>query len=256
MDMHMEVGAGSGAELAALAEQAFVFGYPLVLLGVAPTTPQRFVPAAEPGLSTAWLDVSREPLVLSLPNTRGKPYALTMVSAWAEVFGEVNDAATGGRRSAFAVVGPNWKGKVPAGPIAMSAPTEIVRIVARTEEDVGSFWLMPLSAWGKEAKRAEPARSTGAAVSAVEAVRAMNGLTFFSRLGQLLVGNPPPPGAEPMVAVLEAMGMKSGKPFRPDAPARAALDEGVQRGWARVMDEPRARTAVEIAEGRWIPPTR
>src|SRR5262245_5107573 len=89
-----------------LATQAYLFAYPLVLMErtrlAAPNRPvNEFVHApAYPGpdartvvrpnvdtlYSTAWLDLSREPVVMTVPDTAGRYYLVQMLDAWTETF--------------------------------------------------------------------------------------------------------------------------------------------------------------------------
>src|SRR5690242_20220433 len=102
--------ATGAAEIARLAAEAFVFAYPLVLMDVvrevatstaAPNGAQAPVnqfahlrafadttrvhgvlPTADTLYSIAWLDLSRQPIVMSLPEIRERYYSLQLLDAW------------------------------------------------------------------------------------------------------------------------------------------------------------------------------
>ena len=65
--------------------------------------------------SSAFLDISVEPLVLSVPDTNGRYYLLPMLDAWTNVFATPGARTTGTQAKTFVVTGPDWTGKLPAG---------------------------------------------------------------------------------------------------------------------------------------------
>src|SRR5262245_37771189 len=54
--------------------------------------------------SPVWLDVSREPIVLSVPDTQGRYYLLPMLDMWTDVFSVVGSRTTGTKAGNFAIV--------------------------------------------------------------------------------------------------------------------------------------------------------
>lgn len=152
-------------EAAQLAEEAYIYGYPLVLMEMTrrvmthaavpdPTTrkapvgqfvhlSQALTPAlrgvVSPNVDTlyslAWLDLSAGPMVLSVPDTHGRYYLLPMLDAWTNVFAAPGSRTTGTGEGEFVVVGPRWHGTLPRGLKQISAPTNTVWIVGRTLVD-------------------------------------------------------------------------------------------------------------------------
>ena len=110
--------------------------------------------------SWAWLDLSQEPMVLSLPDTHGRYYMMPMLDAWTNVFASPGTRTTGNKAGHFAVTGPGWKGALPKGVKEIKAPTNTVWIIGRTQtngpEDYAAvhtlqkqYTLIPLSVYGK-----------------------------------------------------------------------------------------------------------
>ena len=56
--------------------------------------------------SSAWLDLGHGPIVLTVPDTHGRFYALSMVDLWTNVFAAVGARTTGTEAGAYAIAGP------------------------------------------------------------------------------------------------------------------------------------------------------
>jgi hypothetical protein len=120
--------------------------------------------------SMAWLDLAKEPLILSVPDEGDRYYTMEMASLDSDNFAYVGTRTTGNRAGLYAIVGPNWKGALPEGVKALPASrTPYAVIFGRTlvygPEDIANvnklqaqYVLTPLSKFGK----------TGAAPSAAD----------------------------------------------------------------------------------------
>jgi hypothetical protein len=109
--------------------------------------------------SFAWLDVSKEPIILSVPDTSGRYYLIPMLDMWTDVFAVPGTRTTEGKAGNFAIVAPHWQGDLPKGVELIRAPTQVVWVMGRTQtngpkdyENVhkvqDSYLLTPLSKWG------------------------------------------------------------------------------------------------------------
>jgi len=233
-----------------LSAEVFTYGYPLVLMDVtrevmsvkAPvntfghkrsfpdaTFTDVVSPNADTLYSTAWLDLSNEPMVLSVPDTGGRYYLMPILDAWTNVFASPGKRTTGTKRGVFAIVGPDWQGQLPRGVKEIRSPTNMAWLIGRIQtngkQDYAAvhrlqdqFHLVPLSAW-RRGSRTTPqsvprARLIDTETPPVEQVAAMDAQAFFSRLAGLLQANPPAPEDAPMVEKMQRMGIKAGEPFK------------------------------------------
>ncbi len=65
--------------------------------------------------SFAWLDLTKEPIIITVPDTDGRYYMLPMLDMWTDVFANPGKRSTGTKGDHFALVHPGWSGKLPNG---------------------------------------------------------------------------------------------------------------------------------------------
>lgn len=174
-------------ELSAIAVDAYVYLYPLVLMettrrvatnwledervGVAPMgvfAHSRSFPSAKfrtivrPNFDTlyssAWVDVEDEPYLVSLPEIRDRFFMLPLYDMWTDVFASPGTRTHGSGPITFALCSPGWHGTLPTDTVRIDAPTPTVWLLGRTEtrgvDDYATIHniqdqlrLAPLSTW-------------------------------------------------------------------------------------------------------------
>lgn len=65
--------------------------------------------------STAWLDLRHGPVILSMPDTKGRYYTAHIMDLTTETIANFGQRLNGTKAARFAVVGPGWKGALPRG---------------------------------------------------------------------------------------------------------------------------------------------
>ena len=59
--------------------------------------------------SAMYFDVSKEPMIFSVPDSGGRYYLLQMLDMWTDVFAAPGKRTTGTGAQTFAVTGPGWQ---------------------------------------------------------------------------------------------------------------------------------------------------
>jgi hypothetical protein len=235
--------------------QAYIYGYPLVTMEVTrrvmtnvekpegtrapmgqfvrmreyPSAEFRDVtaPNADTLYTTAWIDVGKEPWVLSLPDAHDRYYLFPMLDGWTNVFQVPGKRTTGTGPQIYAITGPGWKGKLPEGVKEYKSPTAIVWLLGRiyctgTPEDYAAVHkmqdeisLVPLSAYGKpytpSPGEVDPSIDMKTAVR--DQVDALTAEEYFTLLAQLMKENPPSAADKPLLEKMAKIGIVPGKPF-------------------------------------------
>ena len=201
----------------------------LVLMRQYPAVDDHLVtaPNADTLYTTGFIDVGKEPWVLTLPDTHGRYFLFPMLDGWTDVFQVPGKRTTGTGPQKYAITGPNWKGKLPADVKEHKSPTAMVWILGRiyctgTTEDYDAVHkiqdeisLVPLSAYGKPytapAGTVDPSIDMKTAIR--EQVNALSVDDYFNLLAKLMVDNPPLAADKPMLAKMAKIGIVPGKPF-------------------------------------------
>jgi hypothetical protein len=111
--------------------------------------------------SSIWLDLTEEPLVVSVPDTEGRYYLFPMLDMWTDVFASPGWRTTGTEAANYLVTPPGWTGAVPDGMPQIKAPTPYLWIIGRTKTDGPADYeavhkiqaeVSPLSRFGKPAE--------------------------------------------------------------------------------------------------------
>lgn len=154
--------ANDGMELQAVAREAWIYAFPMLMhyqtLGkhlldpnaaeyvggfnrfrhysqlYTPANREIVTPNNDTPYSWAWLDLRSEPQVLSVPAVdKGRYYTHQLVDQYTHNFGYVGVLSTGREAGDYLIAGPTWGGPIPSGIKAvLRSETEIVMILGRT----------------------------------------------------------------------------------------------------------------------------
>jgi len=242
-------------EIGEVATNAYIYAYPLILMELtrriatnvadtrqfskAPMDQFANVPAfpdatytdiVRPNVDTLyslmWFDVSKEPLLISVPDSGGRYYLLPMLDMWTDVFQSTGTRTTGTSAQLLAIAEPRWQGRLPAGAMLVHSPTAIGWIIGRTQTNgradydaVHKFQnglvATPLSQWSKSylppAGRINP--DWDMKTPPVDQVEKLSPAAYFSLFTELTKLNPPHANDYPILEQMRRIGIEPGKPF-------------------------------------------
>lgn len=215
--------------------------------------------------SSAWLDLTKEPMIVSTLDTGGRYFMLPMLDMWSDVFAVPGKRTSGTKAGSWAVVGPGWQGTLPQGVERIDAPTPYVWIIGRTQTNgpkdydavhkvQDGYTLSPLSAWGKPpvpvVPKIDPALDMKTPPK--EIVDTMTAGKYFAYGAELLAKNPAHVTDWSQLSRLKRIGIEAGKSFdlnKFDPAVRSALERAAADG-PKLMAE-KKDTIARVANG-WV----
>jgi hypothetical protein len=216
-------------------------------VGAFPTADMRVVvrPNFDTLYSSGWLDLTKEPMVVSAPDTGGRYYLLPMLDMWTDVFASPGWRTTGTQAANFLVTPPGWSGTVPDGFTEIKAPTPYVWIIGRTKTDgpadydavhkiQAGYTITPLSQWGKEPVAPEVKIDPSIDMKTPPKVQVdtMKADKFFAYAAELLKLHPPHITDQPIIARLARIRFEVGKDFD-----MSKADPAIQKGLASAPED-------------------
>jgi hypothetical protein len=283
----------SEEEATAIAREAYIYAYPLVLMemtrrfstnvadtqrfGRAPMNQFASVPAfpddkfkavvrpnADTLYSILWFDVSKEPMLVRVPDSGGRYYLMPMLDMWTDVFDSTGKRTTGTGEQVLAIAAPGWQGKLPANVTLVHSPTAIGWMIGRTQTNgkpdydaVHQFQAgvtaTPLSQWGKPyqapAGKINPDWDT--TTPPVVQVEKLDPAAYFALFTELTKLNPPHANDNAILSRMRRVGIEPGKRFSFDK-ATPEVQRALTEGSAAAQKEISARfRQVGVANAGW-----
>src|SRR5882762_11631179 len=210
--------------------------------------------------SIAWLHLTKEPLIVSVPDTSGRYFLLPMLDMWSDVFASPGWRTTGTQAQNFLVIPPGWRPdlrdrltedfKLPKDIQLIDAPTPYAFIAGRTKTDgpqdydavhkiQAGYKVTPLSQWGKapEAEQVKIDPTIDMKTPPKIQVDTMPAGKYFAYAAELMKLQPPHSTDEPIIAQMKRIGIEPGKSFdldKADPAVKKAL-ERVPQGAQELM---------------------
>lgn len=215
-------------------------------------------------------DVSREPLVVSVPAVdKNRYYVLQLWDVNGDTFGYIGSRTTGPGAGHYALVGPNWKGKLPAGVKRIDAPYNNFaywgRIGVNGPDDVKNanaiqdqLRLTPLSQFGKSKEQVPPdVKFSEQRVAYQTPADLPDGLEIYHKLANALKYSPPKPVQDAVVAdSLSQIGFKNGNTTFDYKSLSDAEKSGLAKAYQfglHVMDVNAQTVGTNVNGWRWSP---
>jgi hypothetical protein len=223
--------------------------------------------------SVAWLDLTEQPMIISIPDTAGRYYLLPVLDMWTDVFASPGWRTTGTGPQTYVLVAPGWRPdlrdriisdfKLPKETQILDAPTPWVWIIGRIQtngpEDYpavnkiqAGLKVTPLNQWGKEL---EPVRvkidpSVDMTTPPKIQVDTMSAEKYFTYAAELLRIHPPHITDQPILARMKRIGIEAGKDFdfnKLDPTVKKALEAVPQK--AQDLMQWKVPTLARVANG-------
>lgn len=223
--------------LQVLSQDAYIWGYPAVLMkqvreAMLAKSPQPekalnhffhsqslpetffknlFTTNSENLYSWAWLDLEKEPLLLTQPAIANRYFSVQFVDAYSNVFHVISNDNWDDKSAVFAITSPSWKGELPAGVVRLRATTNEVFVLAQTSlqetkrstTDISTVrklnqqWqFVALSSWKQGLRKELTQEVTPKEAFAINTNLALLGLHYFEELAAVVKKNPPPTSAD------------------------------------------------------------
>ncbi len=176
--------------------------------------------------SSAWLDLTTEPVILSMPAADDRYYLLPMLDMWTDVFAVPGWRTSGTGKQTYAIVPPGFSGSLPKDVERIDAPTPHVWVIGRIKTDGPDDYkavnaiqdgmsITPLSSWGKSIPPVQQNidASVDMKTPPLEAVNALTPEEYFARASQLLSTYKPHATDWSVLSRLQSVGFELGKKF-------------------------------------------
>lgn len=262
-----------------IAQEAFVYLYPLVLMDLTrqqlinidakvnpiggpanafthirafPSADMRAVvrPNFDTLYSSAWLDLTGGPVVVSTADTGGRYFMLPMLDMWTDVFAVPGKRTCGTGAANFALIPPGWTGQIPQGLEAIHAPTPHVWIIGRTQTNGAKdydavhkiqdgYKITFLADWGKTPRKVEQKidPSVDVKTEPLKLVNEMPAIAYFKYGAELMKLNPPHLTDWSINARMKRIGLEPGKRFDDGRASADVLTRGAAAGLKLMRDK-------------------
>ena len=176
--------------------------------------------------SSAWLDLTNGPVVVSTADTGGRYFLLPMLDMWTDVFAVPGKRTNGTGAANFVLIPPGWSGNLPQEVERIDAPTPYVWIIGRTQTNgvkdydaihkiQDSYKITLLADWGKPPRMIEQ-KIDAAVDTKTEPLRQVNempALEYFKYAAELMKQNPPHVTDWSIIARMKRIGLEPGNSF-------------------------------------------
>lgn len=211
--------------------------------------------------STAYLNLSDEPIILTVPDVgKDRYYSFQFLDPYTNVVDYVGTRTTGDGAGHYAITPESWSGALPDGVQRIDAPYDHLWLMGRTGTDgdgtledehaiQDGYRLTPLAAFEEAGPAGPPPPPTGTPRD----YAIPSGLRYFDSLGILLKLAPPPAADDPLLDRLAAVGVAPGK--RPSSNGR--LSRGIKAGLRDAVGWRRSCGGSGVERNGWrAPPPR
>ncbi|SDJ86534.1 DUF1254 domain-containing protein [Paenibacillus marchantiae] len=253
-DIRKDNVASSQEQLAySLGVQAYIYGYPLVVMEqtrqmalktraplnqfyyssmlASPQYHDIVTPNSNTLYFSAWLDLSKGPVILNVPaNTDDRYYTVQMLDAYTNTFRNVSNRTTENKAGQFTIVGPGRSSDITKASI--HAPTPIVWLLGRVQVN-GKEDLNRAVAFEKQFTLSTPTSNPSSGITDGSSSNQMSSMkndpfAFYKIMTEQIRQNPPPACDAVLLDQFKLIGIDPAKGFE-SADLNAATKAGLLR---------------------------
>jgi hypothetical protein len=231
----MAAGGGkrNGAGLPDLGIEAYIYLYPLLRMEISRRQQTNVEAGVRPTFDTlyssAWLDLTSQPMIVSAPDTGGRYHLLPRYDMWTDVFAAPGKRTSGTQAAHYAVAPPGWQGTFPRRRGGHPGPNPASVIIGRTQSNgprdydavhvvQDGYTITPLSDWGKNPARVEATidPTVDMTTPPLQQVNDLPAAAYFTAAAELLKLHPPHHSDWSMLARMRRIGIHPGQSFEFD----------------------------------------
>jgi hypothetical protein len=269
----------SAEEAAAIAQEAYIYLYPLILMDITrkqlanldpnisfyggpanafthvrafPSADARIVvrPNFDTLYSSAWLDLTSGPVVVSHADTGGRYFLLPMLDMWTDVFASPGKRTSGTGAANFVLIPSGWSGNLPVGVERIDAPTPYVWIIGRTQTNgvkdyeavhkvQDGYKITLLADWGKTPRKIEQKidLAVDTKTEPLKQINEMPAVGYFNYGAELMKENRPHITDWSIIARMKRIGLEPGKDFGDGRVSADILARGAASGQKLMRDK-------------------
>lgn len=261
-----------------IAEEAYLYGYPLVLMEATKDTGEfpvnsfkhvrdfpdaSFTTVVRPNVdtlySTGFLDLSQGPVALEVPDVGQRYFLVQLMDAWSEVFSSLSPR-TQTAPGQYLIVGPDWNEKISTDAEIIQSPTNLVWAIVRlrllNEDSLNrgrqfqdQFALRSLS---RQQRSYTPTNRFNIS-NPSEYVNNLSTQQFLDILAKAMQDNPAHKEDSAIVADLSTIGLIPGEKF--SGSIKPEIFNQIEKGFS-LAKEKMADIGNKEKTGEWYTPTK
>ena len=207
-------------------------------------------PNSDTPYSFVGADLRTEPVVITVPKVEAERYySIQLIDMYTHNFAYIGSRATGNDAANFLLVGPDWKGKKPAGiKDVIRSETDLAFLLYRTQlfsdKDIdnvkkiqANYKITPLSTFlATKAPKAAPKINF---IEPLPLEKQKTSPEFFNIMNFTLQYANVHPDEKKLVDSFKQIGVVPGKPFeydKLDPVVKAAIPKGIEKAWVALQD--------------------
>jgi hypothetical protein len=170
--------------------------------------------------SWGWLDLTKEPVIISVPDMGTRYYTFELADFYSDNFGYIGKRTTGTKAANYAILPPGWKGKLPTGiKQSFESPTPYALVFGRTLVDgqadvpnvnalMEQYKITPLSYLGKKDQTLPENHEIWGPYD-----NKTDSMADWKTINRAMTENPPPARDNQIISLMASIGIGANQPL-------------------------------------------